>query len=73
MTRYLVALAETLADSELESHAGRLVDTTEFEIRRIRKAAGAGLPLVLRLLGASQLSTREDIDTIAERLLGLGL
>lgn len=73
MTRYLVTITEALAAAELPPHFGGPVDTTQFEIRRIRKACGPALPYVLKLLGVEKLETREDISTLAERLTGMGL
>jgi Peptidase family M28 len=73
MTKYLVAVAEALAGQELPSHDDGPVDTTEFEIRRIKKTSGVALPYVLKLLGVEKLETRADISALAARLLGMGI
>ena len=73
MTQYLVAIAETLAGTELAPHLDGPVDTADFEIRRIKRASGIALPHVLKLLGVEKLETRADITTLAQRLMGMGL
>lgn len=73
MTHYLVAVAEAVAYQTLEPHDAGPVDTTEFEIRRIKRACGVALPHVLKLFGVDRLETRADISALASRLLNLGL
>lgn len=73
MTDYLVAVAEAVARQTLEPHDAGPVDTTEFEIRRIKRACGVALPHVLKLFGINRLETRADISALAGRLLDLGL
>jgi hypothetical protein len=73
MMRYLVTLTEAVAAEELAPYDGGPVDTADFEIRRIKKACGLALPLVLRYLGIKKLESRADIDTLASRLMGMGL
>ena len=48
-------------------------DTTEFEVTLLKEAFGKFLPFVLPLLGLKQLETRADLDTVAARLISLGL
>ena len=73
MMRYLVALTEAVAAEALEPYDGGPVDTTAFEMRRMKKTAGWTWPFVLKALGISKLESRSDIDTVAARLLGMGL
>ena len=48
-------------------------DTAAFEIALMKRAFGALLPVVLRLVGVPNLQSRADLDTFVGRLVGLGL
>jgi hypothetical protein len=67
---YVVALVQALAATDMSA---RPVDTTAIEIRYLESAFGRLLPLVLRRLGLTRLSTRADLDRLAIGLQALGL
>ena len=48
-------------------------DTAAFEIALLKRAFGALLPVVLRLVGIPKLQGRVDLDTLVSHLVGLGL
>ena len=73
LTRYLAALAEALAAEMLGLPGARPVDTTEVEIRRMRKACGPVLPYALQWLGIAKLEDRSDITALASWLMRMGL
>ncbi|MBM4090588.1 MAG: M28 family peptidase [Planctomycetes bacterium] len=73
MMKYLVALTEAIAAVTLAPHDGGPVDTTAFEIRRIKKACGPALPFLLKRLGIDRLESRADIEAIASWLTSAGL
>lgn len=65
ITRFVASLIERIDHCPGDRRRARQ-DTSEFEIRMIRKAVGAPLPLLLQLLRADMPKNRRDLD----RLIG---
>ncbi len=73
ITRYVVSLVQMLAEAELPRTDVRESDTVRQEIACLRNIFGVMLPLVLRAVGLRKVETRQDLDTLAKRLVNLGL
>ena len=75
----MARIAGLLADVALACAACDLpkasgdTDTAAFEIALLKRAFGALLPVVLRLVGVSKLQGRADLDILVSHLVGLGL
>jgi hypothetical protein len=73
ITLYAEALVRSMAATTLKSGRETVTDTAALEIEAIRGVFGPVLPVILRALGIGPLRDRDDLDALAEALLGLGL
>lgn len=73
ITRYVIGLVRSLAGAVLSASPVPESDTVRQEIACLRRIFGATLPLFLRVMGVEKVETRQDLDTLARRLVNLGL
>lgn len=73
ITLLVEALIRHLADAKLVSSRSTETNTAALEIDSLKRTMGPLLSVLLRYFGIERLQSREDLDKLADGLLGLGL
>ena len=73
ITDYVVSLVRAMGGASLSAISPVICDTAKLEIFCLERTFGPLLPQILKLLRLNKLRGRQDLDALANTLLGLGL